>query len=89
MNNGDIHTEFTCTKTGCVCEEKSGQCGSVTLTIYTEGADNLLSEPECRLGNRVKLQKKDRDNSLTVYELSIIGYKIPEQGETRLTTVRL
>ena len=76
-NNAPVHT-WTCSATDCSsCE--GGQwweCGSFTLTVYTEGDSfgNLPFMSDCKYGDRVKLQSKDTGYSeFGVWEIAIIG----------------
>ena len=75
-SNGASYLTWTCSDTDCTSCEGSQywQCGSYTLTVYTEGdsSDNLPSMSDCKYGNRVRLQRKDTVY-FGVYEIAIIG----------------
>ena len=75
-SSGAPYLTWTCSDTDCTSCEGSQywQCGSYTLTVYTEGdsSDNLPSMSDCKYGNRVRLQRKDT-GYFGVYEIAIIG----------------
>ena len=84
-----VLTEFTCSQTGCVCRARGEQelCEGVTLSVYVdqEGTGRESSGPNCRYGNTVKLEK-DRDSTLTVYEISITSHLRSARGEIYFVT---
>ena len=76
-----VLTEFTCSKTGCVCVEDT-TCAQVTLTVYTEETHSLPAElsSNCKPGDRIKLEKDEE--KLMVYEIAVIGHQLHMRGET-------
>ena len=81
-STGIPHLTWTCSSTDCsTCMGTPTHCPkySLTVSIKSSSSDDLPSQPDCKYGDTVMLEKTDGDK-FGVSELVLIG----KQGEMRL-----
>ena len=80
--DGNPSLTWTCSDSDCsYCQGSS--CGYFTLTVYTAGpSGNVSTGPDCKVGDRVKLQRLSTGQFLS-YEIAIIG-----QGSYQISSLK-
>ena len=80
--DGNPYLTWTCSNSDCSdCHGSS--CRYFTLTVYTAGpSSNVPPGPDCKVGDRVKLQRTENGQFLS-YEIAIIG-----QGNYQISSLK-